>query len=309
VENMKRLKQRVRDGTEKKDEVEVVRSLFYLQEELIGLDKRRITAEVETSTITSAVGDVTLGAKNHNFKGQTFKIPTNCDLCGDRIWGLSAKGFDCRDCGYTCHSKCEMKVPADCPGEQTKEERKKLKAERQDAANKLLKPSAAMGSPKVAELPDLSRSNTMNSLSSQSVRRSVSGSISGPLSPTEEAPAASSTVASPKPSTSTAKRRVMAPPPAAYVSELPGSTPLNGSADKVEKTGKMMYTFDASGDGELSVQEGRDLVILEPDGWSSLFYGSREQKIHEANMCKTRWLGLGQGPRRLQGRSRPRHLC
>ncbi|KAI9163019.1 Protein BZZ1 [Paramyrothecium foliicola] len=278
VEGMKRLKQRVREGTEKKDEVEVVRSLFHLQEELHGLDRRRLTAEVETSTITSAVGDVTLGAKNHNFKGQTFKIPTNCDLCGDRIWGLSAKGFDCRDCGYTCHSKCEMKVPADCPGEQTKEERKKLKAERQDAANKMLKPSATAGSPKVAELPDLSRSNTMNSLSSQSARRSITGSMSGPLSPTEEAPspAASSSVTSPK--SSVRKNRVMAPPPAAYISELPGS-PINGHADKEEKVGKMLYTFDASGDGELSVQEGRDLVILEPDdgsGWIKVRAGYKE---------------------------------
>jgi hypothetical protein len=143
VEAVKRLKQRVRDGTEKKDEVEVVRTLFSMQEALHSLDRQRLTAEVETSTITSAVGDVTLGAKNHNFKSQTFKIPTNCDLCGERIWGLSAKGFDCRDCGYTCHSKCEMKVPPDCPGEQSKDDRKKLKAQRQEAANQLLRPGAA----------------------------------------------------------------------------------------------------------------------------------------------------------------------
>lgn len=297
VDGMKRLKERVRDGTEKKDEVEVVRSLFHLQEELHGLDRRRLTAEVETSTITSAVGDVTLGAKNHNFKGQTFKIPTNCDLCGDRIWGLSAKGFDCRDCGYTCHSKCEMKVPADCPGEQTKEERKKLKAERQDAANKLLKPSAAANSPKVAELPDLTRSNTMNSLSSQSARRSVTGSTSGPLSPTEEAPVASPTSGMTSPKPSTRKNRVMAPPPAAYISDMPNS-PVNGSGDKEEKTGKMLYTFDASGDGELSVQEGRDLVILEPDGKSlcPCYYPDTDALI--------RWLWLDQGSRRLQGRHR-----
>ena len=38
------------------------------------------------------------------------------DLCGDKIWGLSAKGSTCTDCGFSCHSKCEMKVPAKCPG-------------------------------------------------------------------------------------------------------------------------------------------------------------------------------------------------
>lgn len=255
VDSVKAVKQRVRDGTEKKDEVEVVRTLFALQEDLHAVDRRRLTAEVETSTITAVVGDVTQGAKNHNFKGQTFKIPTNCDLCGERIWGLSAKGFDCRDCGYTCHSKCEMKVPADCPGEQSKEDRKKLKTERQAAANTLLSPDSAAAAHS-AELPDLSRSNTMNSLSSHhSARRSASGS--GHMTPADEE--------SGRPSTSSArKHRVMAPPPTAYINEPSGGS-TNGSGSN-EKKGKMLYPFDASGDGELTVPEGREVALLEPDG-------------------------------------------
>lgn len=288
VEGVKRIKQRVRDGAEKKDEVAVVTQLFALQEELHAIDKKRVTAEVEASTITSVVGDVTLGAKNHNFKSQTFKIPTNCDLCGERIWGLSAKGFDCRDCGYTCHSKCEMKVPADCPGEQSKEERKKLKAERQEAANALLKVNP--GPPReTAELPDLSRSNTMNSPSSgyaHSAHRSVSGPVSGTRTPAEEAPPSSvaELPGSPQPdaaSTSTAaatttattgtrKNRIMAPPPAAYVSELPGSAP-NGSSQGEKLKGKMLYAFEGASEGELTVPEGRDIVQLEPDGKSFVF--------------------------------------
>jgi formin-binding protein 1 len=268
VEGVKRTKQRIREGKENKDEVQLVTQLFVMQEDLHQVERKRLTAEVETSTITSVVGDVTLGAKNHNFKSQTFKIPTNCDLCGERIWGLSAKGFDCRDCGYTCHSKCEMKVPAECPGELSKEERKKYKGERQTAAGTLLKPAA--GAPDhVAELPALSRSNTMNSLSSgytASAQRSVTGSISGPKSPApEDAPAPPEP--GPRPSvTSTRKSRLVAPPPTAYVSELPGSS-INGSAAaKTEQKGKMLYTFEANGDGELSVPEGRDVIILEPDG-------------------------------------------
>ncbi|KAL7933227.1 hypothetical protein V8C35DRAFT_305241 [Trichoderma chlorosporum] len=276
VETVKRLKQRVREGKEKKDEVEVIRSLFAMQEDLIATDQKRLTAEVETTTITTAVGDVTLGAKNHNFKGQTFKIPTNCDLCGDRIWGLSAKGFDCRDCGYTCHSKCEMKVPADCPGEQNKEERKKLKAERQAATNKLLTPDPASMSNE-----SLARSNTINSVSSQSARQSV---ISGPQTPSEDAPsevapkatapvaAAKTTAAAP------AKRRVIAPPPAAYISQPPAGT-TNGIAEREEKKGKMLYQFDSGGDGELSVAEGKEVVILESDdgsGWIKVRDGYKE---------------------------------
>jgi hypothetical protein len=267
VEAVKRIKQRVREGTEKKDEVLVVTHLFALQEDLHQVDRKRLTAEVETSTITSAVGDVTLGAKNHNFKSQTFKIPTNCDLCGERIWGLSAKGFDCRDCGYTCHSKCEMKVPAECPGELSKEERKKNKTDRQAATGGLLKP--ATGTPDhIAELPDLSRSNTMNSLSSgyaASAHRSISGPVTTARPPPEDA-----APELPGPRPTARKTRLVAPPPAAFVSELPGSSvsSINGLGATIsnEQKGKMLYTFEASGEGELSITEGREVTILEPDG-------------------------------------------
>lgn len=271
VESAQKIKQRVRQGTESKDEVIVVASIFALQEELHALDRKKVTAEVESSTITAVVGDVTLGAKNHNFKSQTFKIPTNCDLCGERIWGLSAKGFDCRDCGYTCHSKCEMKVPAECPGESTKEERKKLKQQRQEAANALLGPNASSG--QVAELPALSRSNTMNSLSS-GYAASAHRSAASAMSPTEEeappeVPASTRPVSSIG-AGSVRKNRVIAPPPAAYISELPGSAPngsgAGGGGD--QQKAKMLYTFEANGDGELSVQEGREMTVLEPDSES-----------------------------------------
>lgn len=270
VESAKRVKQQVREGKDKRDEVEVVRAIFALQEDLHQVDHKRLTAEVETSTITEAVGDVTLGAKSHNFKSQTFKIPTNCDLCGDRIWGLSAKGFDCRDCGYTCHSKCEMKVPATCPGESTKEEKKQLKAERQAAANSLKSPTSLGQSDSVAELPTMSRSNTMNSLSSgyaASAHRSVSGS--GPRSPAEETPPERANSLKPNISAPNMlrKNRVVAPPPSAYISELPGSA-VNGSALAAsnEQKGKMLYAYDANGDGEITVPEGKEVTILEPDG-------------------------------------------
>lgn len=274
VESAQKVKQKVRQGTESKDEVTVVASIFALQEELHALDRKRVTAEVETSTITAVVGDVTLGAKNHNFKSQTFKIPTNCDLCGERIWGLSAKGFDCRDCGYTCHSKCEMKVPAECPGESSKEERKKLKQQRQEAANALLGPNASSG--QVAELPTLSRSNTMNSLGS-GYAASAHRSASSAMSPTEEEPPevpASTRPVSMAGAGSVRKNRVIAPPPAAYISELPGSAPngsgAGGGGDQLKA--KMLYTFEANGDGELSVQEGREVTVLEPDSESSFYH-------------------------------------
>lgn len=262
VDGAKRVRQAIREGKDKKDEVELVKSIFALQEDLHQSDHKRLTAEVETNTITEAVGDVTLGSKSHNFKSQTFKIPTNCDLCGDRIWGLSAKGFDCRDCGYTCHSKCEMKVPAECPGEQSKEDKKKLKNERQEGANSL-RPADS-----VAELPNISRSNTMNSLSSgyaASAHRSVGGN--GALSPTEEATPDRSASVNPVMANPMASRkhRVVAPPPSAYISELGGSS-LDGLSS-MEQRGKMLYAYEANSDGELTVADGKEVAILEPDGY------------------------------------------
>jgi len=168
-----------------------------------------------------------------------------------------------------------MKVPAECPGEQNKEEKKKLKAERQEAANSLKAPSS--GPPDgVAELPSMTRTNTMNSLSSgyaASGHRSISGT--GPTSPTDESgPTRSATL---KPGL-IKKNRVIAPPPSAYISELPGSSVPNGSGGSNEQKGKMLYAYEANGDEEITVREGKEVVIIEPDdgGWTKVKAGHKE---------------------------------
>ncbi len=277
VEGVKGIRLSIKEGKDKRDEVEVVRAILAMQEDLHRLDHRRLTAEIEASTIKGAVGDVSLGAKNHNFKPQTFKIPTNCDLCGERIWGLSAKGFDCRDCGYTCHSKCELKVPATCPGEQTKEERKQLKAERQAAARPSHPPN---GDPTKGarldpanESPTLSRSNTMNSLSSgyaASAHRSVSAA--GGRTPAEEVIPERSTSVKPSISTpnTTRKNRIVAPPPAQYVSETSARETNGGGTSSSSKPdsqkGIVLYAYEANGPDEITVEQGDGITILEPDG-------------------------------------------
>ncbi len=162
-----------------------------------------------------------------------------------------------------------MKVPATCPGEQNKEEKKKLKAERQEAANSLKSPTATSHGDGVAELPTMSRSNTMNSLSSgyaASAHRSVSGS--GLRSPAEEILPDRPTSLKPDASgpSTLRKNRVVAPPPTAYISELPGSTVNGSGSTSNEQKGKMLYAYDANGEGELTVAEGKEVTILEPDG-------------------------------------------
>lgn len=266
VDGVKRIRQNIREGKDKRDEVELVRAMFSMQEDLHQSERKRLVAQVETQTITSAVGDVSLGARNHEFKSQTFKIPTNCDLCGDRIWGLSAKGFDCRDCGYTCHSKCELKVPASCPGELSKDERKKIKSERQQAFHAAVPQTNGEPPDGVSELSALSRSNTLNSLSSgyaASANRSVSGL---PIRPSNEETSPEKSANQPpvsKPA-STRKNRILAPPPAQYVSEMPANEPI--TSNPTEQRGKMLYAYQATGSGEVTVHEGDEVTIIEQDG-------------------------------------------
>ena len=273
VDGSKRIRENVRQGKDNRNEVDIVRTIFFQQGAFHEIDRKRVAADVETSTIMAVVGDLSIGAQNHNFKSQTFKIPTNCDLCGDRIWGLSAKGFDCRDCGYTCHSKCEMKVPAECPGEQTKEDKKRLKAERQEQAG-AVPPPVDLESSNSSVAPSLARRDTMNSLSSgyaATANRSVSNVTSQPSSAASDSPTspAPAPVLDTKPaSTATAARsRVLAPPPPTQ--SMSASTPELTTS---ESRGKMLYPYSAQGDDEATVQEGDTVVIADPDGKSAWIF-------------------------------------
>ena len=271
LDSSRRIRENVKQGKDSRSEVDIVRTIFFQQGPAHDIDRKRVAAEVETSTIMAVVGDLSVGAQNHNFKSQTFKIPTNCDLCGERIWGLSAKGFDCRDCGYTCHSKCEMKVPAECPGEQSKEEKKRLKSERQEQASTMPPLDLESSTPSSAT-PSLGRRDTMNSLSSgyaASANRSVSNVTSQPAS---ASPVESSVSPAPAPALETkpvaaaaaaARSRVLAPPPAQYVS---APTATESSLKPSEPKGRMLYGYQAQGDDEATVQEGDSVAILDPDG-------------------------------------------
>lgn len=264
LETVKRVRQQVREGKDKRDEVEVVRAMFHYSEALHEAEQRRVTAEVEISTITTAMGDISVGMRNHAFENKTFKIPTNCDLCADRIWGLSAKGLSCKDCGYTCHVKCELKVPADCPGELDKDARKAIKAERQSTAQAVAAspPPTSNGNGNGADMnssrgsisssrggmPNLQRSDTMGSMNTLSSGYAASATRS-----------MSSTTVKPQDDSAAPKtHRMMAPPPASYVKA--------GDGDDGEQRGKMLYPYQATGDGEITVSEGQDFTVVEPDG-------------------------------------------
>ncbi|RPD62761.1 hypothetical protein L226DRAFT_532256 [Lentinus tigrinus ALCF2SS1-7] len=70
----------------------------------------------ETDTISAALGGDEGAQSPHSFKSTSFSIPATCAYCKSSIWGLSKQGKTCKACGVSVHSKCELKLPADCPG-------------------------------------------------------------------------------------------------------------------------------------------------------------------------------------------------
>ncbi|RXW24100.1 hypothetical protein EST38_g1789 [Candolleomyces aberdarensis] len=70
--------------------------------------------KVEIETIVAAVGADEGGRSPHQFKSSSFSIPTQCGYCKSSIWGLSKQGKTCKSCGISVHTKCELKIPANC---------------------------------------------------------------------------------------------------------------------------------------------------------------------------------------------------
>ncbi|CAG9559189.1 unnamed protein product [Danaus chrysippus] len=52
--------------------------------------------------------------KAHSFKLHTFKGLNWCELCANFLWGFTAQGVKCEDCGFIAHSKCSERVPNHC---------------------------------------------------------------------------------------------------------------------------------------------------------------------------------------------------
>jgi len=74
-----------------------------------------------------------------------------------------------------------------------------------------------------------------------------------------------------KPSVIGARRnRLVAPPPTSFVTSDPGES-LGTNGDSGEQKGRMLYAYQANSEGEISVQDGVEVVIVEEDGTSSFF--------------------------------------
>ncbi|XP_075983372.1 rho GTPase activating protein at 5A [Anticarsia gemmatalis] len=53
-------------------------------------------------------------SKSHSFKVHTFKGLNWCELCANFLWGFTAQGVKCEDCGFIAHTKCSERVPNHC---------------------------------------------------------------------------------------------------------------------------------------------------------------------------------------------------
>lgn len=56
----------------------------------------------------------TIYQKSHKFKIHTFKGLNWCEFCANFLWGFTAQGVKCEDCGFIAHNKCSELVPAKC---------------------------------------------------------------------------------------------------------------------------------------------------------------------------------------------------
>lgn len=73
-----------------------------------------LASEREHSEIMEPPKEVIEYDKPHSFKVHTFKGLNWCEFCGNFLWGFTAQGVKCDDCGFSAHTKCSEKVPHDC---------------------------------------------------------------------------------------------------------------------------------------------------------------------------------------------------
>jgi hypothetical protein len=164
-----------------------------------------------------------------------------------------------------------MRVPAACPGVLDKAAKKALRGEK--------KANTAPGGSNGTD-SELSRSNTMNSLSSSYSAGRLGSKRSASKLSKNTSPNTTSLVSEVAGDTTAPRRnRVIAPPPERYIEPI---AELADIGSKQEKTGRMIYAYSGTREGEINVEGGADVVILEPDdgsGWIIVRSGRTEGAV------------------------------
>ncbi|KAF8610053.1 hypothetical protein BDV93DRAFT_483063 [Ceratobasidium sp. AG-I] len=181
--------------------------------QLTDLELVRTGYEAEMKVVTSALGGDEGAQKPHEFKSTSFSIPASCGYCKTSIWGLSKPGKTCKICGVSVHTRCELKMPAECGIEPGSSPRK---------------------------------SNSMSRTASIGSVTSTPVGSSAPMAATASPPRMNS---------------LSRPVPAAAA-----ASPVSPSSIQA----KILYSYSASGEFEVSVTEGTIVNVVEPDdgsGW------------------------------------------
>ena len=76
----------------------------------------RVVLKKESSTTGSNTILTLKEVPKHHMAVQTFLVPAKCGVCGDKIWGVKAKDYQCRNCGMACHVKCLSRLVNECGG-------------------------------------------------------------------------------------------------------------------------------------------------------------------------------------------------
>lgn len=73
-------------------------------------------ATTETPKAEKKIGPEAVESQEqpHKFKSYNFKGLNWCELCANFLWGFTAQGVKCENCGFQAHHKCSQSVPASC---------------------------------------------------------------------------------------------------------------------------------------------------------------------------------------------------
>ncbi|KAF9379631.1 hypothetical protein CPB97_008860 [Podila verticillata] len=278
LEGLQNLKEAYTGNNSMGDPEEVQENILEISRAITVLQTMSTLYEAEINTIVQNMGETGVQNQPHDFKAASFTIPTSCDYCQSTIWGIAKQGFTCRDCGYNCHSKCEMKVPPNCSN---------VKGGAKAQRNSMIQPSCTFSTmsslppelaPAATPIVELSSrpSTEVDSGSSASLNQMQAHVIydydaSGPAELTVRAGDVVVVVEPDDGSGWVACQLNGSQPgliPASYIEigqfyEAPNETP------PVQQV-RAMYDYDAQSDLELSIRQGDVIVLTSTDcseGW------------------------------------------
>ncbi|KAI9140317.1 hypothetical protein BKA69DRAFT_515846 [Paraphysoderma sedebokerense] len=254
--------------------------------------------ESQISTIVAAIGDDSANQKRHDFRPTSFALPASCESCQTKIWGLSKQGLVCKDCGYTCHQKCEMKVPPNCSS--GPRPHSKVGSSALDLSNYTVTSGSAPSSSSSSstDTPTLSTTpKKSNILSSKLNTTLITESPRQTTIETNSVSRVKSTISKSESETPDSTATPLKPYSIPSLSLLSPISPTSLTFDFASKKTTVLYDYVPAADrtDELNVAAGDVVEILESDdgsGWLKVKNKKGEEGLIPASYCE---MGEGEG--------------